>query len=178
MDVPLARGRRRRLARPTSDSWPRTARRLNGPLYAAVGAGPAFQGGFGQSGSGRHMTVSAAVCHVRPGAELDVDTTDERPWGDSAFNEWRLVSDWLHRAVRPDRIDWPLTLTADRWEGDVPIDGLPVRFLFVGDATTWSATGEVDGRQVTVAGNGWPHHGLALAAIALGDVSGNVPVRT
>jgi len=124
------------------------------------------------------MTVSAAVCHVRPGAELDVDTTDERPWGDSAFNEWRLVSDWLHRAVRPDRIDWPLTLTADRWEGDVPIDGLPVRFLFVGDATTWSATGEVDGRQVTVAGNGWPHHGLALAAIALGDVSGNVPVRT
>ncbi len=94
--------RRRRFGRPPFESWPRTAARLRGPLYAAADGGRAYQGGFGRSGSGRGMTVSVSVTHVRPGAELDIDTSDDDVCDDPAFVDWRLAGDWLHRALRSD----------------------------------------------------------------------------
>ncbi len=85
--------------------------------------------------------------------------------------------DWLHRAVRPDRLAFPLTITADRWERDGPVDGLPTRFVFVGDAGTRCAYGTLNGRQVGVSGTGWPQDRLALITVAPGEVSKEVPER-
>lgn len=48
------------------------------------------------------MTVSVSVTHVRPGAELDIDTSDDDVCDDPAFVDWRLAGDWLHRALRSD----------------------------------------------------------------------------
>ncbi len=177
MRLALARGRFRVPGRHSRGSWRATAARLRGPLYAAEGAGTAYQGGFGRSGSGRSATVSASVAHVGPSGQLDVDTSDEPPWGDSAFEDYRLTSDWLHRAVRPGRIAFPLTITADRWERNVLVDGLSTRFVFVGADATWCAYGTVNGRQVGVSGIGWPQDRLSLVTVAPGEVSQDVPER-
>ncbi len=177
MRLALARRRIRGLSRLSPESWRATATRLRGPLYAAEGAGTAYQGRFGRSGSGRAATVSACVAHVGPWGELDVDTSDEPPWGDSAFEDYRLTSDWLHRAVRPGRIAFPLTITADRWARNVLVDGLPTRFLFVGDDTIWCAHGAVNGRRVGVSGTGWPQDRLTLVTVALREVRQEVPER-
>jgi len=174
----LGFGRHGRLTggRPSRESWERIARRLRGPLYAAIDAGMAYQAGFGSSGTGRDMTVSVAIRHVRDGGGgLDIDTSDQPPWGDHRNTDWRLVTEWLHRAVPPDRVQFPLTLTADRWEQSVAVDGTPLVFVFVGGSTTWSALGVVAGRTVAVTGSNWPRDGLALTAIALKNVTADVP---
>ena len=158
-------------------SWRATAARLRGPLYAVDGAGTAYEGGFGRSGSGRAATVSASIVHVGLKGELEVDTSDEPPWGDSDLEDYRLASEWLHRALRPDRIAFPLSIRAERWEREVLVDGQPTRFVFVGDDTTWCASGTVNDRQVRVSGTGWPQDRLALVMIALGRVAKEVPER-
>jgi hypothetical protein len=112
-----------------------------------------------------------------PWGELDVDTSDEPPWGDGAADDYWLISGWLHRAVDPERLTFPITITADRWERNVLVDGLPTRFAFVGNDTTWSAYGTVEGRQVGVSGTGWPHDRLTLVTVAPGEVSEEVPDR-
>jgi hypothetical protein len=173
----LARRRRRGPGRRSRESWAATASQLRGPLYAADGAGPAYQGGFGRSGSGRGMTVSASVAHVGPWGELDVDTSDESPWGDREFDDYRLASDWLHRALRPGRLTFPLTVTADRWERDVVVDGQLWPFVFVGDGSAWCRAGTVGGRQVGASATGWPHERLALRTIKPRAVSDEVPDR-
>lgn len=123
------------------------------------------------------MTVSLSVRHAADGGgSLDVDTSDQPPWGDGDFDSWRLLNGYLHRAVPPGRrLRFPLTLTVDRWEQDVPVDGRPVRFVFVGNPTTWRAVGTVAGRAVTVGGTGWPCEGLALDAVDPWRVSAAVP---
>jgi hypothetical protein len=169
---------RRRWSRPgqvSRQSWAHIARKLSGPLYAAAGAGAAYQGGFGHSGSGRRMQVSVTVRHVRLGGELDVETSNEPPWGDEDYQDWRLASDWIDRALPPGRLPFPLSIAADRWEQDVPVDGVPVRFVFVGSSDVWTARGHVGERQVVVGASGWPVDGLALVATEPGEVSYDVP---
>ena len=154
-------------------SWEATAAALTGPLYAVAGAEPVFQGGFGHSGSGADRTVSVAVRHVRPGADVEVDTSDEQPW--PGGDDWRLTSDWLHRVTRPGEVSFPLTVTADRWEQQVPVDGVPVPFVFVGDRSAWAAASEVGGRSVSLSASGWPSEGLALRSVPPVEVSSEVP---
>jgi hypothetical protein len=169
---------RRRWSRPgriSRQSWNQAAGKLSGPLYAAADAGDAYQGGFGHSGSGRQMRVSVTVRHVRPGGELDVETFDEPPWADDHFQDWRLANDWIHRALPPHRLTFPLSITANRWEQDVPVDGVPLRFIFVGSSEVWSARGDVGGRQVLLGASGWPAAGLSLVAREPGEVSDDVP---
>jgi hypothetical protein len=156
-------------------SWDRTARRLTGPLYAAAGAGTAYQGGFGSSGSGRRMQVSVSVRHVRPGGERDVETSDEPPWGDDDYQDWRLASDWIHRALPPGRLAFPLSIAADRWEQDVSVDGVLLPFVFVGSSDVWTARGRAGERQISLGASGWPTEGLALLSTEPGGVSDLVP---
>ena len=166
----------RRLGRRSwSPSWDAAAKRLTGPLYAVVDAGQAYQGGFGHSRDGRSVTVSLDVRHVRPGGELEVRSSDEPSMRDGQFDEWRLVSEWTHVATRPEALAFPLVLRADRWERDVPVDGVPVRFLFVGSDDTWCAVGRPGDRGTTVSGSGWSHDGLALESIDVRRVSSAVP---
>lgn len=110
------------------------------------------------------MTVSATVRHVHPGGEVEVETSDQPPWDDEHV-DWRLVTDWMHRALRPGRLAFPLVLTADKWERDVLVDGVPVRFVFVGGDDAWCALGSPGGREVAVTGTGWPHDDLALTTV-------------
>jgi hypothetical protein len=156
-------------------SWVHVARRLSGPLYAAAGAGTPYQAGFGHSGSGRRMQVSVSVRHVRPGGELDVETSNEPPWGDEDYEDWRLANDWINRALPPGRLAFPLSIAADRWEQDVPVDAVPVRFVFVGSSDVWTARGHVGERQVVVGASCWPADGLALVAAEPDEVSSDVP---
>jgi hypothetical protein len=171
----LTRRRWSRPARVSRQSWAHIAHSLSGPLYAAADAGTPYQGGCGHSGSGRHMQVSVSVRHVRPGGELTVETSNEPPWGDDDSQDWLLASDWIHRALPPGRLVFPLSITADRWEQDVPVDGVPARFVFVGSSDVWTARGYVGKSQVTVGASGWPVDGLALVATEPGEVSHDVP---
>ncbi len=167
----------RRWSRPgriSRQSWNPTAGKLSGPLYAAAGAGDAYQGGFGHSGSGRQMQVSVSVRHVRPGGELEVETSDEPPSADDHFQDWRLANDWIHRALPPHRLTFPLSITANRWEQDVPVDGVRLQFVFVGSSEVWSVRGVVEGRQVLLGASGWAAAGLSLVATEPGEVSDDV----
>ena len=162
-------------ARRSWSSWSGAAARLTGPLYAADDAGAAQQGGFGHSRSGRTVTVSIGVRHVRPGgAELEVRSSDEPSWGPDAYDEWRLVAEWTSRVTRPEVLGFPLLLRADRWERDVLVDGVAVPFTFVGGDETWSAVGRPGGREVTVSGTAWPHVGLELVTVDVRDVVAQV----
>ena len=165
----------RRFGQRSWASWRGAAKQLRGPLYAVVDAGTAYEGGFGHSRDGRRVSVALDVRHVRPGAEVEVRSSDEPVWGSGDFDEWRLVSDWTHRAARPEAITFPLVLRADRWERDVLVDGVPVPFVFVGGDDVWCAAGRPGGRDVTLSGTGWPHEGIALATVDVGQVSGQVP---
>lgn len=144
------------------DSWPETARLLRGPLYAVVDAGAAYQGGHGWSGSGSPVSVSLSVRHARGEAEVTVETADEPQWPQV---EQRLLWEWSSDVTHRLEPVFPVTLTADRWEQDVPVDGSPVRFVVVGGGGSWVAAGEVDGRAVGVSGRGWPAEGLALQSV-------------
>lgn len=174
----LARGRRRRIGVPSRPSWGRTAAELTGPLFAGSDAGTAFRGGFGWSGNGRARTVSVTVRHVRGGGELEVETTDDPDRGSGEHDDWRLASDWAFRALRPERLAFPLTLTAQRWQQDVLVDGGAVPFVFVGGSDTWVGRGSVGGRRVSVAGSDWPARGLTLRAVTPREVSGDVPAAS
>lgn len=152
------------------DSFSGTAAELRGPLYAADGAGPPAQGGFGYSGLGRDRTVSVTVRHTSAdGGELEVTTADEDRWA-ADHDDWRLTHDWLSAAVGHAPIRFPLTLTAERWEQDVPVDGAAVTFVFVGGPSTWRASGSVAGWRVAVGGNNWLHDRVSLVSVDPGNV--------
>jgi hypothetical protein len=180
----LARARRPRLALRAGPSWERTAGGLQGPLFAGVDAGVAYRGGFGWSGRRPRRgprrglsggSVSVTVRHVRGGAELEVETSDEPDATLGGLHDWRLAADWAARVLRPDRLVFPLTLTAQRWQQDVVVDGAAVPFVFVGGADTWVGLGAVGVRQVAVAGTDWSARGLSLRAVSPREVSGAVP---
>jgi hypothetical protein len=117
-----------------------------------------------------------SICHVRAGGSLDVETAD--PDGLSTeYDDWTLATDWLNRAVRPERIAFPLTLTAQRWEQAVSVDGSPAQFVFVGSAETWCALGRLGRQRVTARGTDWTHDGLSLVTVSPRDVSSRVPER-
>ena len=162
--------------RRSRSSWSAAAARLTGPLYAAVDAGAASQGGYGHSRAGRTVSVSLDVRHVRPGGgELEVRSSDEPSLDAGEHDVWRLVFEWTSRVTRPEVLDFPLQLRADRWVRDVLVDGVAVPFLFVGGDDTWSASGRPGGREVIVSGTDWPHADLELATVDVRDVVAQVP---
>ncbi len=158
----------------SSMTWEQAARRLGGTVYAAAGAGPAYQGGYGHSGHRRVQAVSVTVRHDAPGIELEVDTSSEERWPDE-LADWRLLTEVLHRAARADRVVFPFELRLDRWEQQVFVDGAAELFVFVGNDAGWSAAGTAAGRQVTVTSSGWPHEGLALTAVPARHVRSDGP---
>ena len=116
------------------------------------------------------------MLHVRDGAELTVETSDHPPWG--LLDGRMLLQDWAMAALQDgDEPRFPLTLTVDRWEQQVPVDGVPVRFVVVGGSGAWVAVGDVTGRQVSLSTRGWPVEGLALQGVEPAAVSSEVPDR-
>lgn len=167
--------RRRRFPR-TYSEWSGAARHVD-RVYVVVGGGTAYRGGFGQSGSRRDAQISLSVRHVVGAAELDVETSPDEPWPRDA-DDWRLANDWLFRALRPEDVRFPLRLEADRWEQQVPVDGVDHGFTFVGGSGSWVASGAVAGRRIGLSARGFPSEGLALRSVAPGEVSPEVPVSS
>jgi hypothetical protein len=158
----------------SSMTWEQAARRLGGTVYAAAGAGPAYQGGYGHSGHRRVQAVSVTVRHAAPGIELEVETSSEERWPDE-LADWRLLNEVVHRAAQPDRVAFPFEPQLDRWEQEVLVDGAAGQFVFVGNEAGWSAAGTAGGRQVTVTSSGWAHDGLTLTAVPAHDVRRDGP---
>ena len=166
--------RTRRRPRRGLDRWEQAARRLE-RLYVVDGAGPAHQGGFGYGGSGRDLRVSVRVRQVARDGDVDVETAQESVPSD--LRDWRLATDWLHHALRPGELQFPIRLAADRWQQQVTLDGVACSFTFVGDDRFWCAGGDVGDRQVTISARGWPHDRLALVSVQASQVREHVPPR-
>ena len=155
--------------------WNAAARRISG-LFVVADAGTAYAGGFGHSGSRLDPNVSVSVSHIRGDGEIDVETAYDEGWP-RELDDWRLASDWVHRALEPSDVRFPIRLEADRWEQPVAVDGVEEPFTFVGNDRSWVATGCVANAQIRLAARRWPHERLALRSAAPSEVSGEVPVR-
>ena len=68
-----------------------------------------------------------------------------------------------------ERRDYPIDIHVERWDVDVPVDGVATTFVFIGDEVVWSARATIGDRAVTVDGLGLAAEALVLAKVDPAD---------